>query len=140
MMDKRITAKGVSFALLLLLLLLCTATPGKAQEIDLRAGVQQQQKAEQFVLDTDDESYNFLEGVRAFTSNNYEEAKGFFKRVIEENPGSDAAYYYISMIAIVENEPVAGESYIKEAIARDTSNYWYYNTLAKIYIATQRGA
>ena len=140
MMDKRITAKGISFALLLLLLILGAATPGKAQEIDLRAGVQQQQKAEQFVLDTNDESYNFLEGVRAFTSNNYEEAKGFFKRVIEENPGSDAAYYYLSMIAIVENEPVAGESYIKEAIARDTSNYWYYNTLAKIYIATQRGA
>ena len=45
MMDKRITAKGVSFALLLLLLILGTATPGKAQEIDLRAGVQQQQKA-----------------------------------------------------------------------------------------------
>ena len=89
MMDKRITAKGVSFALLLLLLILCTATPGKAQNLDLRAGVQQQQKAEQFVLDTNDESYNFLEGVRAFTSNNYEEAKGFFKRVIEENPGSD---------------------------------------------------
>ena len=43
MMDKRITAKGVSFALLLLLLILDAAIQGKAQDLDLRAGVQQQQ-------------------------------------------------------------------------------------------------
>lgn len=114
-------ASGAVLALLCALLLLCGGySAAYAQE------------------PAKDSSYNFLEGVRAFTQNDYEEAKLLFRKRLETNPDSDASFYYLALIALVENEPVAGESYIKEAIARDTSNFWYYNTLAKIYMATGR--
>jgi tetratricopeptide (TPR) repeat protein len=85
-----------------------------------------------------DTSFFFLKGMENFNNKDLVKAKECFKSLLAENPRSDAAYYYLSQIALIEEDQMAGESYLKEAIKLDSSNFWYKSTLAKIYAASKR--
>src|SRR5574344_3113237 len=84
-----------------------------------------------------DTSFFFLKGMENFNNKDLVKAKECFKSLLAENTRSDAAYYYLSQIALIEEDQMAGESYLKEAIKWDSSNFWYKSTLAKIYAASK---
>ncbi len=85
-----------------------------------------------------DKDYYLLEGIREYNNQNYTEAKEAFSKVLELEPANDAAYYYLSNISINSNDIVSGEMLLKKAIELDTTNYWYKNLLAKIYLSTKK--
>ncbi len=85
-----------------------------------------------------DKDYYLLEGIREYNNQNYTEAKEAFSKVLELEPANDAAYYYLSNISINGNDIVSGEMLLKKAIELDTTNYWYKNLLAKIYLSTKK--
>ncbi len=85
-----------------------------------------------------DKDYYLLEGIREYNNQNYTESKEAFSKVLELEPANDAAYYYLSNISINSNDIVSGEMLLKKAIELDSTNYWYKNLLAKIYLSTKK--
>lgn len=85
-----------------------------------------------------DSTYYFMEAIRYFNLKDFKEAKKNLLKAIEANPKNDAAYYYLAQIAINDNDYIAGESYIKNAITRDSSNYWYRSILGNLYGFSKR--
>lgn len=82
--------------------------------------------------------YSFLEGVRLYNLNEYEKSKGHFLKVLEEDPANDAAYYYLSNISLNTNDLVTGEMLLQKAMELDSTNYWYKELMARIYLSTKR--
>jgi Tfp pilus assembly protein PilF len=85
-----------------------------------------------------DTSYYFLKGVENYNNKKFELAKENLNKVLSMNPNNDAAYFYLAKVAIEDNDYVAGEAYIKEAISKDSSNFWYKDFLGKLYAFTKR--
>lgn len=98
----------------------------------------QDKKAISDSLIFNDTSHFFLKGMEYFNNKDLVQAKANFKSLLAQNPESDAAYYYLSQISLMEEDVMAGESYLKQAIKIDSSNFWYKSTLAKIYAASKR--
>ncbi len=85
-----------------------------------------------------DKNYYLFQGIREFNNKNFTAAKEAFNKVVEEDPGNDAPYYYLANIALENKDIVSGEILLKKAIENDPTNFWYKNLLAKIYITTQK--
>ena len=85
-----------------------------------------------------DKDYFFMEGMRLYNLNEYDKARQSFSKVLEFEPENDAAYYYLSNIAINTNDVVSGEMLLQKAIEMDSTNYWYKTLIARIYLSTKR--
>ena len=85
-----------------------------------------------------DGSYWFLQGMREFNNKNFTAAKEAFQKLVEFEPDNDAAYYYLSNIALAEKDIETAEAQLKMAVEKDSTNYWYNNLLARIFIATNQ--
>lgn len=83
-----------------------------------------------------DGNYWFLQGMREFNNKNFATAKEAFQKLVEIDPNNDAAYYYLSNIALAEKDIESAEAQLKKAVGKDSTNFWYNNLLARIYIAT----
>lgn len=79
----------------------------------------------------DAQSLAFFEAMQAFTNKDYEQATELFKNIVSSENDNDAAYYYLGLIAEDELEK---ESYLKQAISLDSTNYWYQYALAGHYL------
>lgn len=75
----------------------------------------------------------FLEGVKYFNEGNYENAKELLIRTIEANSENDAAYYYLALIYLQQQDPEGCEAYLKKAQEIDPGNFWYKIRLAQFY-------
>ena len=84
-----------------------------------------------------DENHYFLEGIREFNNRNFYDSKRAFMKTILKNRENDAAYYYLAYIALEEKDIPTAEMMLKTAIEKDSTNFWYKDLLAKIYISTE---
>ncbi len=80
----------------------------------------------------------YIKGLLHFNNNNLDSAKTLFSKHLKKKPNDNATYYYLSKIALANRDITSGEMYLKKAIALDTTNYWYKNTLADIYYNTNK--
>lgn len=81
------------------------------------------------------QSENFLEALRLYYSNDVRAAYNQFKKVVADEPGNDAAYYYISTM-LRDSTAAAGQ--LQKAVELDPDNYWYNYSLAENYLAQGR--
>lgn len=85
-----------------------------------------------------DTGSGIIEAVSKYNSGDYPRAEALLKRILETDPGNDAALYYMSMCSLARNKAEMAEDYLVSAMEADTSNYWYRQRLASIYAATRR--
>lgn len=74
------------------------------------------------------QSEAFLEGIRLYYRNDVRGAYNQFKKVVEQEPGNDAAYYYLS--TMLRDSTAAGQM-LRRAVELDGGNYWYNYALAQ---------
>lgn len=101
-----------------------------------------QQTAQNIVKDDSpakkDREYYFFKGLKEYNGGSKSEAKEAFIKVLEYEPYNDAAYYYLANISLGENDITSGEMLLKKAIEIDSTNFWYKNLLAKIFLSTKK--
>ena len=85
-----------------------------------------------------DEENDIISAVSEINAGRYSEARTLLSSVLEKNTGNDAAWYYLAMTAIMENDLTEAEEYLKAAVKLDPDNFWYRYRLAGIYGMTQR--
>lgn len=81
---------------------------------------------------------NFLNAIQSYNNGEYDRATTLLYKVLGEDKGNDAAYYYLASIAIRNKDLPSGELLVKKAIEIDSSNYWYRDLYAKLLIASNR--
>ena len=85
------------------------------------------------------QSVTYLDALKAYQLGDVEEALQLFRSEVKDNPGNDAACYYIA--SICASDPSRGletESWLKRAMELSPDNFWYQYTLAMFYIQTER--
>lgn len=80
----------------------------------------------------------FFNALSSYNSGDLERAKGYFQQLVSLDPKNDAAYYYLANIAVKTDDIPSGELYLKKSIGIDSSNYWYKEMLAQIYLRSKR--
>ena len=85
------------------------------------------------------QSPKYIDALKYYQQNDYQEALGLFQEEIRENPGNDAACYYIAMICSAdrtrETETI---DWLKKAIELAPDNFWYRYSLATFYVHSGR--
>ncbi len=84
-----------------------------------------------------DSHHYLLHGIRALNNKEYTQAKEAFQKILEVEPDNDAAYYYLANISLENMDITSGEILLKKAIEIDSTNYWYKDLLARIYLSTK---
>lgn len=79
-----------------------------------------------------------LDGIREYKESNYTKAKEHFNKLLEVNPNSDVAYYYLANIALANEDLTLGELYLDKCISLDSSNFWYADLQARILLYNQK--
>ena len=79
-----------------------------------------------------------LSAVACLNSNDTAGAKAILSKALAIDAQNDAAWYYLAMASIMNNEFPEAEEYLKSAMALDPDNFWYRYRLARLYGATQR--
>ena len=78
----------------------------------------------------------FIEGMRHYNEESYEEAKELFVKAIGADSENDAAYYYLALTYFQLQDPQAGEAYLTKAQEKDPDNFWYKVKMAQFYTET----
>ena len=85
------------------------------------------------------QSARFVDAMKNYQLGEYAEAWKLFEAEVKENPGNDAAWYYMASIAeseeSIRQDP---EVLLKKAIELSPENFWYKYTLSLLYINTDR--
>ncbi|MDO4735718.1 MAG: tetratricopeptide repeat protein [Bacteroidia bacterium] len=79
-----------------------------------------------------------LDGVREYKEANYTKAKEHFNKLLEINPESDAAYYYLANIALANEDLTLGELYLDKCLSLDSTNFWYADLQAQILLYNKK--
>lgn len=79
-----------------------------------------------------------LSAIAKYNDGNYKEAERILSAVVEKDPCSDAAYFYLAQCSLLDSEPDAAEVYLRKAVELDGTNFWYRHRLASLYAATSR--
>ena len=83
------------------------------------------------------QSVRFLDAMQNYQQGELKEAWRLFEEEVKENPGNDAAWYYMATIASNDKARVAeAEELLKKAIALSPDNFWYKYSLAILYIGS----
>ena len=77
-----------------------------------------------------------IDAVQDYIDGNYMKALAGFSNIVLNDSDNDAAWYYKGLCEIFLNQPDSARDDIKKAIAIDSSNFWYRETLSRIYTAT----
>ena len=85
-----------------------------------------------------DEENDVISAVSELNAGHLEKARTLLSSVLERNAENDAAWYYLAMAAIMENDLTEAEEFLKAAVRLDSDNFWYRYRLAGIYGMTQR--
>ena len=85
-----------------------------------------------------DEENDIISAVSELNAGHLENARTLLSSVLGKNAENDAAWYYLAMTAIMENDLTEAEEYLKAAVKLDPGNFWYRYRLAGIYGMTQR--
>jgi len=79
----------------------------------------------------------FIDALRSYQQGNADDAISMFTKELEQNPGNDAANYYLYTLYTTKDIAKA-EQYLKRAVELDPENYWYKYSLAVFYSHTDR--
>lgn len=79
-----------------------------------------------------------LSAVTKYNEGKYDAAKTALNGVLEKDPKSDAAWYYLAMTALATNDMETAEVCLKRAVELDPGNFWYNYRLAAVYAVTSR--
>ena len=79
-----------------------------------------------------------MTAVEKFNNRDLAGAKDILTDVVAVNPGSDAAWYYLGQVALLEADVELAEEYLRKAIEIDPGNFWYRYRLAKLYVFVSR--
>lgn len=78
----------------------------------------------------------FIDAVQEYTNENYKKAHAMLSNIVWKDVRNDAAWYYKGLCGMFLGQASAAQSDIRKAIDIDPSNFWYRETLARIYGAT----
>ena len=76
--------------------------------------------------------------VSMYDSRDFDGAVTMLKSVLEQDPESDAAYYYMALSYLGKGDADTAEVYLRQAVELDHGNFWYRQRLAALYAATNR--
>ena len=79
-----------------------------------------------------------VSAVQKYNEGNYDAARATLSNLLQNDSRNDAAWYYLSLISLAENDIEAAEEYMKCALEVDPNNFWYRYRLAGIYAVTSR--
>ena len=79
-----------------------------------------------------------VSAVEKYDSKDFKGASEILGKVIAEDPGNDAAHYYLGLSAFCVNDMATAEAELEKASRLDTMNFWYRYRLAMLYSATDR--
>ena len=79
-----------------------------------------------------------LSAVEKYNSRDIDAAIAILKKVVAEDPASDAAWYYLGQCAVLKNDMEMAEQCYRMASETDPSNFWYRYRLARLYSLTSR--
>lgn len=79
-----------------------------------------------------------IDAVSDFDAGRYAEAKERLETLVAVDPDNDAAYYYLGMTALMQNDLELAETGFETAVQLDSSNFWYRHRLAGVYAMTDR--
>ena len=79
------------------------------------------------------ESSLYADGLREFYSYNFNAAELTFRKVINQNPKNDAAYFMLAKISSEKKDYFSASNYLQEALKIDKNNEWYKIDLAIAY-------
>lgn len=79
-----------------------------------------------------------MEAVSAYDARNIGEAERLLNAIIAEDPGNDAAWYYLAQCAVVKKDLTLAEQCYRTASELDPDNFWYRYRLARLYSVTSR--
>ena len=87
----------------------------------------------------DAQSAKYIDALKYYQQNDYREALGLFREEVRENPGNDAACYYIAIICTADKTREAEAiEWFKRAVELAPDNFWYRYSLATFYIHSGR--
>jgi len=105
-----------------LLLFACCHLGLHAQESPLQVGKEQNAIKELFFA-----------GLKEKMAENYTKASTSFSKIIDLDPKNAAAYFELSSLNYRQNKLLDAETFIKKAIALDSSNGWFLKLQGEIY-------
>ncbi len=79
-----------------------------------------------------------LSAVERYNERDFEASKALLAAVLANDEGNDAAWYYLSMIAVENKEMDEAEEFLRKACELDPGNFWYRYRLARLYAVTLR--
>ena len=79
-----------------------------------------------------------ITAVSHLNSGDLDGARKILLNLLAKDSEDDAAWYYLSTVALMNNEVDAAEEYLRNAVSYDPDNFWYRYRLASVYAGTQR--
>lgn len=79
-----------------------------------------------------------MSAVSKFDNGDFDGAIRMLKVVVEQDPESDAACYYLALSYFAKQDADLAEAYLRKAHELDPENFWYRHRLAVLYTATKR--
>ena len=76
----------------------------------------------------------YFTALEAYNAGDFESAYGLFRQLTKDEPDNDAAFYYL---AVLSEDPVEREENFQQAIALDSTNFWYKYALASDYMSNK---
>lgn len=75
-----------------------------------------------------------IEAQRAYNYHDAEKVRSLCRQALQYNPANDAAFYLMAKVDLVENKLQPAEMNLRQAVALDSSNYYYAATLGAVYM------
>ncbi len=76
---------------------------------------------------------NMVDAAQLYADGNIEAALSAFERIHAKDSTNDAACYYLGLCEYYSGKPALAEKHLSAAVALDSTNNWYMNTLASFY-------
>jgi len=98
-----------------------------------------QDKKPTVLTETRQREYNYAltEATKQKLFGNFKQAAALYRKCIEVNPASDAAYFQLSGIYMMGGDMNVAKSMNLKAVELDPDNYWYKIQLAQLYLMGQ---
>lgn len=75
----------------------------------------------------------YIEGVREYAAGESSSADIMFFKSVRMNPENDAAWYYMAMLRLMDNDSDKALEYLEKAVSLSPDNQWYRLTSARLY-------
>lgn len=74
-----------------------------------------------------------IDAVQLYNNGDLAKADALLESITKSSPKIDAAWYYRGLVKMSLRDASGAEYNLKQAVSRDSSNYWYRDMLARLY-------